>query len=158
MNGYPTTFAEMEDWSRRTGLAEIEARLRYAQFGILCAICEVPLLRDGLVFKGGNALDFVLSPNRSTKDLDFSLDPGSQSRIATEQSIRDLLGAGLDRVSVPLEITYMIQRVRQVPPGANRSFIAFDISVGDAMRDEQSSLRGWQKERRAITWLKSISV
>ncbi len=62
------------EWAETNGVSVDEARRRFAQYGALCGITLVPALRTGLVFKGGNALDFVWRPNRSTIDLDFSLD------------------------------------------------------------------------------------
>lgn len=51
-----------------------EGRVRFAQYAILRAIAYSDRLSRILVFKGGNALDFVWHPNRSTQDLDFSAD------------------------------------------------------------------------------------
>ena len=51
-----------------------EARRRFAQYAVLRAISSSARLRELLVSKGGDALDFVWSPNRGTIDLDFSAD------------------------------------------------------------------------------------
>ena len=51
-----------------------EARRRFAQYAVLRAIASLARLSELLVFKGGDALDFGWSPNRSTIDLDFSAD------------------------------------------------------------------------------------
>ena len=51
-----------------------EARQRFAQYAVLRAVASPARLSELLVFKGGDALDFVWSPNRSTIDLDFSAD------------------------------------------------------------------------------------
>ncbi len=48
-----------------------EARRRFAQYAVLRAIAPSARLSELLVFEGGNALDYVRSPNRSTIDLDF---------------------------------------------------------------------------------------
>lgn len=51
-----------------------EARRRFAPYAVLRAIGSSARLSEPLAFKGGDALDFVWSPNRSTIDLDFSAD------------------------------------------------------------------------------------
>jgi predicted nucleotidyltransferase component of viral defense system len=69
---YPTTFGEIHIWAKEQGIPVSEARVRYAQFGILQSIAGSKFLSNALVFKGGSALDLVWQPNRSTLDLDFS--------------------------------------------------------------------------------------
>lgn len=81
-SSYPRSFANLPLWAEANGVTIEEARLRFAQFVILCGIASVRSLREHLVFKGGNALDFVLQPNRSTIDLDFSLDMTLGSELA----------------------------------------------------------------------------
>ena len=57
-----------------------EARQRFAQYAVLRAVASPARLSELLVFKGGDALDFVWSPNRSTIDLDFSADMRAEGR------------------------------------------------------------------------------
>ena len=59
-------------WAGERGVGMSEAPRRFAQYAVLRAIASSARLSELLVFKGGNALDFVWSPNRSTIDLDFS--------------------------------------------------------------------------------------
>ena len=68
---FPRAMADLGVWAETNGVSVDEARQRFAQYGVLCGIASVPALRTGIVFKGGNALDFVWQPNRSTIDLDF---------------------------------------------------------------------------------------
>ncbi len=82
---YPKSFVGLATWARSNGVTVEEARQRYAQFVVLCDIASVGSLRDHLVFKGGNALDFVLQPNRSTIDLDFSLDMMTGADLANAE-------------------------------------------------------------------------
>lgn len=129
---YPTTYSRISAWARENGFSVSEARLRYAQFGVLQSIAGSKVLSNVLVFKGGNALDFVWQPNRSTIDLDFS----SRDAGLTVERIRRFLEPSLQQVSTASGTLYRVQRVRQQPPGAGRSFITFDLSIGYALTDD----------------------
>lgn len=134
-NLYPTSFADIGRWAAENGVPVGEAKFRFAQYGVLRAIASSKALSGLLVFKGGNALDFVWQPNRSTRDLDFS---ARESNLGAEQ-IRDLLAASLGRAARETGVAYQVQRVRQNPPGANKTFITYDITVGYALPDDQRS-------------------
>lgn len=134
-NLYPTSFADIGRWAAESGVPMGEAKFRFAQYGVLRAIAGSKALSGLLVFKGGNALDFIWQPNRSTRDLDFS---AKESNLGTEQ-IRDLLAASLGRAARETGVAYQVQRVRQNPPGANKTFITYDITVGYALPDDQRS-------------------
>jgi predicted nucleotidyltransferase component of viral defense system len=95
------------------------------------------------VLKGGNALDFVWQPNRSTRDLDFS----SKDSTLTAEQIRTLLAPSLDRVSRSTGVLYRVQRMEQQPPGPNRSFITFEGSVGYALPDDQRNRQLIQQDK-----------
>lgn len=71
-DGYPRSIRDLAAWADRSQITIDEARRRFAQYVVLCGIADIRPLRETLVFKGGNALDFVWHPNRSTIDLDFS--------------------------------------------------------------------------------------
>ena len=129
---FPTTFSEISTWARENRFPVSEARLRYSQFGILQSIAGSKVLSNALVFKGGNALDFVWQPNRSTRDLDFS----SRDAGLTVERIREFFEPSLQRVSTASGTLYRIQRVKQQPPGVGRSFITFDLSIGYALPDD----------------------
>lgn len=140
-NLYPTSFADTGRWASESGVSVGEARFRFAQYGVLRAVAASKALSSLLVFKGGNALDFVWQPNRSTKDLDFS---ARESDLRAEQ-IRELLEAGLQRVGREIGVIYRVQRFRQNPPGENKTFITYDVTVGYALPDD---LRSRQKIER----------
>jgi predicted nucleotidyltransferase component of viral defense system len=129
---YPTTFSEISLWAKENRFPVSEARFRYAQFGILQSVAGSKVLSSALVLKGGNALDFVWQPNRSTRDLDFS----SRDADLTVEQIREFFEPSLQRVSTTTGVLYRIQRLKQQPPGVGRSFITFDLSVGYALPDE----------------------
>src|SRR5688500_6858350 len=71
---YPASISETQEWARLNNRSIQDARMRFAQFAILYSIASSVALREALVLKGGNALDFIWHPNRSTTDLDFSID------------------------------------------------------------------------------------
>ncbi len=92
---FPGSVSEIIQWSHERGLPLATARVRFAQRVILISIGGNPRLRDALIFKGGNALDFVWSPNRSTIDLDFSLNSEAEVSRTGHEQIRELLGRSL---------------------------------------------------------------
>jgi predicted nucleotidyltransferase component of viral defense system len=137
MDGYPRSFNDLARWATSNGVTIEEARRRFIQHILLCAIASVRPLRQGLVFKGGNALDFVLQPNRSTLDLDFSVDMTTGSFPLDAGSIETLLGRGLHVVSTRFDVALAIHSVRQHPPGTGRTFATFEARVGYALPDER---------------------
>ncbi len=119
---YPVDFGRHVVWARENDLPVSEARTRFAQFAILCGITNAGVFGDGIVFKGGNALDFVWLPNRSTQDLDFSVDHENAHFDANETEIQRLLQLGLDRVSPQINMGLRVHRVTQQPPGISSFF------------------------------------
>ncbi|MGH2559330.1 MAG: nucleotidyl transferase AbiEii/AbiGii toxin family protein [Thermomicrobiales bacterium] len=137
---FPRSMGELAVWATSNSVTIDEARRRFAQYIALCGIASVRPLREGLVFKGGNALDFVWQPNRSTTDLDFSLDITDPHFEANTDTIRALLGRGFNLVSARFGMAFAIHGVRQNPPGMNRTFITYETSVGYALPDERQLL------------------
>lgn len=134
---YPTSFSDLRAWATTAGVSLNEARVRFTQFAILQGIASVPELRHGLIFKGGNALDFVWQPNRSTVDLDFSVDPKGSLASPDEPMLRRLLDRALIRASTNVGVTMAVQKVQQHPPGANRHFITYEVRVVYALQDQE---------------------
>lgn len=130
---YPRTFASINAWAKEHGIAVNEARARFAQFGVLRAIADSNELSRILVFKGGNALDFVWHPNRSTRDLDFS----ALENKLTEEELRALFQRALDVAGQELEITFRVQSIHRNPPGEDRTFPTYQIKVGYALSDDK---------------------
>jgi len=128
-----------------------EARRRFAQYGILQSIAGSQILSSSLVFKGGNALDFIWQPNRSTIDLDFS----SRDSGLTVHRIRAFFEPSLQRISAAVGTLYRLQRLEQQPPGEGRSFITFNVSVGYALADD---LRNQQRIGKGKPSLACIPV
>lgn len=129
---YPVSFHSITSWAAENQILVSEARLRFAQYGILQSIAGSQVLSSALVFKGGNALDFVWQSNRSTLDLDFS----SWDDGLTVDRIRQFFEPSLQRVSTATGTLYRLQRAEQQPPGVGRSFITFNVSIGYALPDD----------------------
>ncbi|MFT4039462.1 MAG: nucleotidyl transferase AbiEii/AbiGii toxin family protein [Thermomicrobiales bacterium] len=133
---YPTAFAGIGEWAREAGVPVNEARIRFAQFTILQAIAASRQLREGLVFKGGNALDFIWQPNRSTSDLDFSVDHGVLHDAADEARIKALLERAVAAAAPGVGVAMQVTRVRAQPPGAGRTFVTYQARLTYALPDE----------------------
>lgn len=133
---YPETFDSIPLWARQQHLSRIEARRRFAQYAVLVGIASTDPLREWLVFKGGNALDFVWQPNRSTIDLDFSVDLPSEIALPDADTLRRLLQPGLGKASRSTGVALAVQGVDRQPPGEGRTFVTFAIKVGYALPDE----------------------
>jgi predicted nucleotidyltransferase component of viral defense system len=128
---YPTRFEEIGPWARQAQVTLPEGRVRYAQYGILRAIADSRRLNAVLVFKGGNALDFIWSPNRSTADLDFTaIDP------IEGVELKEVLQASLAAASRQLGTLYQVYRVERRPRGADKPFATYAVSVGYALPDQ----------------------
>ncbi len=113
--------------------------------------CDLPSLRSSgaspasLDFemgscKGGNALDFVWQPNRSTRDLDFSIDHESRLATPVAGAIRTLLDRGAPIANSRLGVKLAVQRIRQSPPGEDKHFITYQVRIAYALPD-QAALR-----------------
>jgi len=132
---YPTSFAEIGEWATANKVSVNEAKIRFAQYGVLRAIAGSEVLSSSIVFKGGNALDFIWQPNRSTKDLDFS----SINSDLSEEEIKKSITLSLQRAGRETGIAFRLQRFRQNPRGSDKTFITYDISIGYALPDDESS-------------------
>jgi predicted nucleotidyltransferase component of viral defense system len=137
---YPRSIGDLSAWARTNGVTVAEARHRFAQFVALCSIASVPALRESLVLKGGNALDFVWQPNRSTADLDFSLDMSGARFAASIGTIRTLLERGFRVATARFGVVFSINSVRQNPPGEDKTFITYSARVDYGLPDEAQLL------------------
>jgi predicted nucleotidyltransferase component of viral defense system len=133
---YPIAFANIGPWAEAAGVPIEEARVRFAQYAVLRSIASVRPLREGLVFKGGNALDFVWQSNRSTVDLDFSVDHASSLATPDAETIRRHLERGLPVATTRLGVALAVHRVQQNPRGTEKHFITFEARIGYALPDE----------------------
>ena len=132
---YPTTYQGIQGWAKENGTSPSEARERFVQYVILRAITNSRMLGSILVFKGGNALDFIWQPNRSTKDLDFSsLDSGLR-----EEQLRAALQQGLDAMWRVFDVALRVQRLNRQPPGEGKTFVTYDVTIGYALPDDTNN-------------------
>jgi predicted nucleotidyltransferase component of viral defense system len=134
---YPLAFEGIPAWASTQQLSVAEARTRFAQYAILRAIAGSRTLAAILVFKGGNALDFVWQPNRSTRDLDFTMDMAVRRDPIDLEHLREIFVRSLAVSTRELAVALQVQRVRQQPPGLEKTFITYDVRVGYALPDEQ---------------------
>lgn len=130
VTGYPLSFEELSAWSVQHSVSIAETRVRFAQYGVLAAIAQSRTLRDLLVFKGGNALDFIWQPNRSTTDLDFSIDVKEQTSSVDSVTLKQMLNGALGPTGRTLNITFKLHAIRQQPPGADKTFITYEARIG----------------------------
>lgn len=135
MTAYPLSFRDISTWATDNNVPMSEARVRFAQYGVLASIAQSRTLRNVLVFKGGNALDFVWQPNRSTTDLDFSVS-GAAGTTLDAAALKTLLDGALSAAGREMNITFAVHRVRQQPPGPGRTFITYEARIGYALQDQ----------------------
>jgi hypothetical protein len=140
---YPASFSAILSWSNQNGATVEEGQVRFVQGAILRAVAASRPLNRALVFKGGNALDFVWYPNRSTQDLDFSadmaaLDPAwDLARIGVY--LRDSLERALAATAAQLGLMLRMQHFEQQPPGTpTKPFITYSGTVGYALPNHQA--------------------
>jgi predicted nucleotidyltransferase component of viral defense system len=143
---YPSTYAHVQEWAHTNNFPISEAQERFAQYGILCAVSLSSALRQLLVFKGGNALDFYWHPNRSTKDLDFSA-----LEVFDIQTIQQNLTKALDQFSREQGILYRIQSCHQNPPGKDKTFATFQLKIGYALPDASPRIREHIQKGNAVS-------
>jgi len=132
---FPTAFDVIAEWASRNKVPVHEARFRFAQYAVLRAIADSRSLSASLVFKGGNALDFIWEPNRSTKDLDFS----ARENDLQIPELKRLLGDSLSRVGRQIGVLCRVQHMEQRPPGQDKTFITFVGKVGYALPDDRKN-------------------
>jgi hypothetical protein len=113
-----------------------EARRRFAQYAVLRAIASLARLSELLVFKGGDALDFVWSPNRSTIDLDFSADMRAGAAALDEARLEGMLSRALGVSDRESGVVLRVHSVRRQPPGEEKTFVTHTGRIGYALPDE----------------------
>jgi len=132
----PTSFDLIGQRAASASVSVTEARVRFAQYAVLLGVSNVRPPREGLVFKGGNALDFVWQPNRSTVDLDFSVDASNELSTPDADTIKTLLQRGATIATNRLGILLAVHGVKPNPRGTERDFVTFQVGVGYALLDE----------------------
>lgn len=135
---FPSSFAILSKWSADNDIPLIEGRRRFAQFAVLSSISSVNELRDLLIFKGGNALDFIWNPNRSTIDLDFSTHHDPRGNKQWFKQLRKQFDLGLRQADGLYGVKATIQNWKRYPRESEIGFAAISGTVGYALPDEQA--------------------
>lgn len=133
---FPTHPAEIQIWARQEAVSLPEAARRYAQYLILRAISESNPLRSSLIFKGGNALEFVYLPNRGTVDLDFSFVEPETNIPALMESVRSQLEEAMNQRVDGLGTVLRLQGIRQNPKGKHFTRSTLKANVAYALPDQ----------------------
>jgi predicted nucleotidyltransferase component of viral defense system len=123
---YPTSSEEVAAWRKANQSTLEEARRRFVQFVVLASISMVRSLASRIVFKGGNALQFVHGNVRSTADLDFTAEadfPDDKREIT--RLLNAAFKAGLARYRVRLRC----QSIERKPPGLDNTMPTYRIKA-----------------------------
>lgn len=147
---YPESFATISSWANQHNTSVTEARQRFAQYGILRAIANSQRLSRILVFKGGNALDFIWQPNRSTVDLDFSADMQALTDDFDERILHRFLERTLPATGRLLGITYSVHSVARQPPGEGKTFVTLTAKIGYALEDDDRNRARMDSQRPSM--------
>ena len=105
---YPKKISEIDPYAKREGIDRSVARQRFAQYGLLKAFSYSKELSSALALKGGNALNAFWILNRSTRDLDFSI-----NKQITLQEFETRLNGTFKKAQTDLGILFRIQRGRK---------------------------------------------
>lgn len=138
---YPIDYQTLTTWAEENGFTQEGARSRFAQYLVLSSIATVAPLRQTIVFKGGNALDFVWSPNRSTLDLDFSIDHTKQTYEATAHTLKQLLTPGLASTAQRHNSHLAVNSIHPTTNPAKDSLTTFQVNIGYALPEQISLLQ-----------------
>jgi len=137
---YPTSFETLQKWANENNMPAMQARTHFAQYVVLHAVAASRTLRGFLVLKGGNALDFVWQPNRSTQDLDFSADLVVDNLGAEVDRLKGLFVPALAPADPTFGVLCRLASIKQEPPGADKTFVTYRLQIAYALPD-QGSLR-----------------
>lgn len=135
-DAYPTSFSAVEGWSNNQRVPILEGRRKYIQLLTLRAVASSAFLRQRLVFKGGNALEFFYVDNRTTTDLDFSLLGAPGDLVVLKETLQSRLSTALERMDDGAGTVVRFQGIEQRPSGANRTRVTFRVRVAWAAPDQ----------------------
>lgn len=133
---YPVSHSDIQTWARIEEISLAEAGRKFAQYLLLVGISENPYFNQNLVFKGGNALEFVYEPNRSTTDLDFSFIETTSDLPALIRSIETQINISLQFARAEHNTVMRLQSVRQNPPRPDALFPTITSRIAYAFPDQ----------------------
>ena len=144
---YPRSFSDIRAWAEDTGVTNLEASIRFAQFAILHAIASSRTLSSALVLKG--ATRSTSSGNqteaRSTPFFCRHAGHGALEQPLSEDLIRRLLETALGVSTRDLGVAFRIYKVDRQPPGPEKTFITYEVSIGYVLPDEKAALARMQR-------------
>lgn len=138
---YPSRFGDLTRWARENHISVPQARIRLGQYTVLAALALNQELSSYIVMKGGNALDFVWNPNRSTRDLDFSLNTQLRPGIPTEAELGQKIKIGFRSAEQLTGVRLHLNKIDHNPKGADKSFVTFEARIAYAMPGEETQIR-----------------
>ena len=133
---YPTSLRELDSWREQHRTSSKEAQQRFVQFVILDSIAASARGRE-VAFKGGNALRFVHSNPRGTRDLDFSAEATFPD---DKDKIRKWLDDALKRGGRRAGIKARCQAIKRNPPKGNATHPTYKINVGYQFETDRHSI------------------
>lgn len=133
---FPIRYTSVREWANQQGVSVSEAERRYCQYLILQSISGNQYLRNELAFKGGNALEFVYLPNRSTTDLDFSFLTTGQDADTLQRISESELGSSLVRINDGFGTILRLQSLKKNPPHPDAQFPTFTARIGYALPEQ----------------------
>ena len=151
---YPASLAELDRWRRDHATTLEEARQRYMQFVVVESLASTPGCRDGLSFKGGNALRFFYGNQRSTVDLDYTAAPSFPD---SEDRIRDLLNRAFRIGSMRYSVKARCQKVKRNPRGEDKTFPTHHVTVGYQFPEDRH-FRNFETYERHFTKVIEVQI
>lgn len=135
-SNFPKSPLEIESWANHERVTALEGGRRYAQSLILRAIGQSNPIRESLILKGGNALEFAYQPNRSTTDMDFSLIRHHGPLTLVINTLYRQLDTTLNVINDGYGTFLRLQSIRQNPPGEHMLFPTITARVAYALPNQ----------------------
>jgi predicted nucleotidyltransferase component of viral defense system len=135
---FPTDASEIAEWSRRFGLPQRAARLRFAQMVMLESLAAHGLAVQ-LAFKGGNALRLVYDNPRGTIDLDFTARPSVRDDL---DWIRARVGEAVAAIPADRRFKARVQSIQRRPAAEDATLPTYSIRVGFCLAGDRAFERG----------------
>lgn len=104
---------------------------------MLRAVASSRNLSGFLVFKGGNALDFMWQPNRSTLDLDFSSTHAVTDLAHEADDLKALFTRALTVVGADFGVLCRVANIKREPPGLDKTFVTYHLQIAYALPDQE---------------------
>lgn len=133
---HPTSVGQISTWARAQQVSVAVARTRFAQYVVLQGVANAPASLPLIAFKGGNALDLLLMPNRSTIDLDFSVIDAISPHESHDERIRTALDEALQDPAQVHDMALRVQSVTRNPARLDATFPTYSMRIAYALADQ----------------------